>query len=98
MINLDLAIEIRKIQEQFWKGYKKISAYTKAENEKNDTCFSWQVYFMNNGRTAKWDFFPEATNAYLAAWVAGDENSIFFPGEEEIDEFKSILNYATSLK
>lgn len=97
MINLDLAIEIRKIQKQFWKGYKKISAYADAENETNDTCYSWQVYFMNNGRTANWDLFPETTNAYLAAWIAGDTSSVFYPDEEEIDEFKSILNYATSL-
>ena len=97
MINLDLAIEIRATQKAFWKGMKKISAYTNAENDRNDTCYSWQVFFMNNGRTANWDIYPETTNAMLAAWVAKDENSTFFPDEEEIDEFKSILNYATSL-
>ena len=97
MINLDLAIELRKVQKQFWKGYKKVQAYTDAQNEINNTCYSWQVYFMSNGRTANWDIYPETTNAILSAWVANDENSIFYPDEEDIDEFKSILNYATSL-
>ena len=98
MINVELAMEIRRKQKQFWKGVKKISAYTDAENEKNDTCYSWQVYFMSNGRTSNWDIYPETTNAMLAAWIANDTESVFYPDEEEIDEFQSILNYATSLK
>ena len=98
MINTTLAMEIRATQKQFWRGVKKISAYTNAENEKNDVCYSWQFYFVQNGRTANWDIFPETTNAILAAWVAKDTASMFFPDEEEIDEFKSILNYATSSK
>ena len=97
MININLAAEIAKVQKQFWEGMNKISAFTSAENERNNTCYSWQVYFMNNGRTANWDIFPETTNAMLAAWVAKDESSVFFPDEEEVDEFMSILNYATSL-
>ena len=97
MININLAEEIAKVQKQFWEGMNKISAYVNAENERNNTCYSWQVYFMNNGRVGDWNFSPETTNTMLAVWVAKDTASMFFPDDEEIDEFKSILNYATSL-
>ena len=98
MINCEMAMEIRNAKKAFWRGWKKVSAYTDAENEKNDTCYSWQHYFMSNGRVANWDLFPEITNSMLAAWVIGDETSVFYPDDEEISEFQSIKNFGTWMK
>ena len=92
MVNVELALEIERTQEKFWKNYAEITAYTSEQNKRNCTNYSWQEYFMNNGRVANYSQFPKITDIMLATYIAKDKSGIFYPSEEEIEEIDVILN------
>ena len=82
-ISTEKAMELRKAQKKFWANWKKVQAYTDAQNKNAGECYSWGYYYGFDS-VANFGIFPEITNYNIAKFI--------IEGEEMEDAQMFILN------